>query len=128
MDRDRLHEVFNNLRAIVSEYEKGLRIVSDDCSRYEVEFDREFETKSLKTGNIIKKKGLYFTGLIIQKGYVGLYFMPIYSHKDQFQNLSPDFLKKLKGKSCFHIKTWDSETEIETRKLIKKGFSIYKDL
>lgn len=128
MERERLHEIFNNLKAIVSEYEKDLSIVSDDGSRYEVEFDREFETTSKRTGNIIKKKGLYFTGLIIHKDYVGLYFMPIYSHKEQFQNLSPDFMKKLKGKSCFHIKTWDSETETETKKLIEKGFSLYKDL
>lgn len=128
VDRERLHDIFNNLRALLAKYEKDLRIVSDDCSRYEVEFDREFETKSLKTGNILKKKGLYFTGLIIQKDYVGLYFMPFYSHKDRFQDLSPEFMKKLKGKSCFHIKTWDADTEKEAKKLIKTGFSIYKDL
>jgi hypothetical protein len=128
MEREHLHTIFQNLRSLMSKYEKDLRIISDAPSRYEVEFDREFETKSLKTGNILKKKGLYFTGLIIQKDYVGLYFMPIYSHKDEFQDLSPDFMKRLKGKSCFHIKTWDRETERETKKLFKKGFSIYKDL
>jgi len=39
----------------------------------------------------------YFAGLIIRKDYVGLYFMPIYPHKEEFSDLSADFKMKLKG-------------------------------
>jgi hypothetical protein len=59
---------------------------------------------------------------------VGLYFMPIYSHKEDFRDLSDDFMKKLKGKSCFHIRKIDPDTEKETRVLVKRGYELYRDI
>jgi hypothetical protein len=128
MSQANLTEVFNNLKSVLSEYEGDLNVVNDLPGRYELEFDKEIETRSRRTGNIIKKKSLYFAGIIIQKDYVGLYFMPIYSHKEDFRDLSDDFMKKLKGKSCFHIRKIDPDTEKETRVLVKRGYELYRDI
>ena len=32
------------------------------------------------------------------------------------------------GKSCFHIKKIDPDTEKETRILVKRGFDLYRDI
>jgi hypothetical protein len=42
--------------------------------------------------------------LVLQKGYVGFYFMPVYMNPALKQRLSPALLKLLKGKTCFHIR------------------------
>jgi hypothetical protein len=46
----------------------------------------------------------FFVGLIIQKGYVGFYYMPIYVEPALRQQLGPDLVKTLRGKTCFHVK------------------------
>lgn len=125
---DELLETFNGLKKILSKYEPPLVAKTNYQTRYELVFDKPFETKSKKTGNIIKKDELYFAAIIVQSAYVGLYFMPIYSHKKEFKDLSPGFLKLLKGKTCFHVKNLDKELITEIKKMIAKGYLLYKSL
>jgi hypothetical protein len=42
--------------------------------------------------------------LILQKGYVGFYYMPVYMDPGVKKKLAPEFARLLKGKSCFHVK------------------------
>lgn len=51
-----------------------------------------------------KKPELHFAAVLIQKGYVGFYFMPVYSDPERKELFAPELLKLLKGKACFHIK------------------------
>jgi hypothetical protein len=51
-----------------------------------------------------KREEMWFAGIIIQKGYVGFYYMPVYAEPDLKKVFSPELLKCLKGKSCFRIK------------------------
>ncbi|HEX6916005.1 MAG TPA: hypothetical protein VF145_12240 [Chitinophagaceae bacterium] len=84
---------------------------------------------SVKPVEIAGKKldELFFAGVLVQKGYVGFYFFPIYVHPDLKSELSPDLLKKLKGKTCFHIKKIDPETKTHINDALKKGYSLYKN-
>jgi len=125
---DELLDTFDDLKEILSKYEPPLLAKTNYQTRYELVFDKPFETKSKKTGNIIKKDELYFVAIIVQSGYVGLYFMPIYSHKKEFKGISSELMKLLKGKTCFHIKTLDKELTSEIKKMISKGFILYKKL
>ena len=50
-----------------------------------------------------KPQKTYIAGVIQQKNYVSFYFSPIYSHPNEFKNISPNLKKTLKGKSCFNI-------------------------
>ncbi|MGH9746110.1 MAG: hypothetical protein ACRD59_08380 [Candidatus Acidiferrales bacterium] len=47
--------------------------------------------------------------LILQKDYVGFYFMPVYMDPALKKKLSPSLVALLKGKSCFYIKKLDPE-------------------
>ena len=127
MKKDDLLIIFNQLKTILKKYEPPLLAKTDYQTKYELEFDKDYQTKSLRTGKVAKKHGLYFAAIIVQSGYVGLYFMPIHSHKEAFKNLSPGFMKLLKGKSCFHIKTLDQETISEIKGMLDKGYQIYKN-
>ena len=50
-----------------------------------------------------KRDEVYFAGLIVQKGYVGFYFMPVYTHAEQTAVFAPELRALLKGKSCIHV-------------------------
>jgi hypothetical protein len=50
---------------------------------------------------------LWFAGALIQKGYVGYYFNPEYASGNGGKAVTPELMKCLKGKSCFHIKKAD---------------------
>ena len=68
----------------------------------------------------------YFASAIIQKGYVGFYFMPVYSTPEMKDLFPPELLSLLKGKSCFHIKKLDKKLLAQVRKALKDGYKLYK--
>ncbi|MBD3215925.1 MAG: hypothetical protein GF311_25160 [Candidatus Lokiarchaeota archaeon] len=70
----------------------------------------------------------YIAGIIQQKNYVSFYFNPIYSHPDEFRNISPALNKFLKGKSCFNINNLSPSLLEEIESLLLKGIEKYKDI
>ncbi len=123
---DDLLPLFDQLKDLLSRFEPPLIPSVNERARYELKFDKDYETKSERTGNVLKKHGMYFAGLIIQKHYVGLYFMPIYSHFEQFKKISPRLLKTLKGKSCFYVTDLDDVLRQEIKKMLDKGYKLYE--
>ena len=73
-----------------------------------------------------KKNELWFAGLLIQKGYVGFYFMPVYVETEIKKIFKPELLNLLKGKSCFHIKKLDKELEVQIKSALQMGYDLYK--
>jgi hypothetical protein len=73
-----------------------------------------------------KRKEVFFAGTIIQKDYVGFYFMPVYAEPKVKGLFKPELLKLLKGKSCFHVKTLDDELTVQIRQALAEGFEQYK--
>ena len=74
-----------------------------------------------------KRKDVNFASLIIQSGYVGFYYMPIYTDTSLKDVFEPELLKLLKGKSCFHIKKLDERLESQIEKALKIGYELYKE-
>jgi hypothetical protein len=64
--------------------------------------------------------------LIIQKGYVGFYFMLVYAETDLKLVFAPKLLKLLKGKSCFHIKKLTPELLDQIRSALQVGYAAYQ--
>jgi hypothetical protein len=64
-------------------------------------------------------------GLIIQKDYVGFYFMPVYAEPELRALFAPELLKLLKGKSCFHMRSAESRLMAQVRDALKKGYDLY---
>lgn len=65
--------------------------------------------------------------VILQKGYVGFYFMCIYGNDEVRKQLSPAFLKLLKGKSCFHVKKLDDGLRKDIARALESGTKAYKE-
>ena len=74
-----------------------------------------------------KRDEVYFAGLIVQKGYVGFYFMPVYTHAAQKDVFAPALLALLKGKSCFHVKRLDDELVTHVEDALAAGFQLYRE-
>ena len=51
-----------------------------------------------------KPKDVAMASIILQKGYVGFYFLPVYLNPAVQKKLSPALRKLLKGKTCFYIR------------------------
>jgi len=70
----------------------------------------------------------YIAGVIQQKNYVSFYFSPIYSHPDDFQDISSELKRFLKGKSCFNINKINSSVLKEIEVLLIKGINKYHEI
>ena len=70
---------------------------------------------------------LYFAGALIQKGYVGFYYFPVYCHPPLANLLKPELHKCLKGKSCFHIKRLDPLLLAQIEEALAIGYRFYAE-
>ncbi len=120
MSKD-LDVIFERLKAALKAYETGLTVKFDQESRYEL-----YSTKDIIIEGR-KKKEIFFAGLILQKSYVGFYYMPVYVSEDLKKVFKPELLRQLKGKSCFHIKALDEGLEEQIKEALAAGFELYKE-
>ena len=74
-----------------------------------------------------KRDEWWFGAILIQKGYVGLYFMPVHQVSERKEVFRPELLKCLKGKSCFHIKNYDPEIFKQVEEALAKGYLKHKE-
>ncbi len=69
---------------------------------------------------------LFLAGALVQKGYVGFYYYPIYLEPAFKSELKPELLKCLKGKTCFHIKKMDDQLAGQIKEALQKGYELFK--
>jgi len=117
---ENLTPIFNEIKALMQEYAPPMTAKMDDSSHYDL-----WSIKDLVIDGR-KRKEVYLAGLIIQKSYVGFYYMPIYANPELKTVFAPDFLKLLKGKSCFHIKKLDDNLKEQIRAALKIGYENYQ--
>lgn len=65
--------------------------------------------------------------VILQKGYVGLYLMCIYMNDEAKKKLSPNLMKLLQGKTCFHVKKLDDGLRSDIEAALELGTQAYKE-
>jgi hypothetical protein len=65
--------------------------------------------------------------LILQKGYVGFYYMPVYMVPGLKQKLAPELVELLKGKSCFYVKELTPELRAGIREAVEIGTECFRD-
>lgn len=73
-----------------------------------------------------KKEELWLASALIQKGYVGFYYMPVYMNDLVRGKLGIELMKCLKGKACFHIKKADPILFDQIEKALRIGMDVYK--
>ena len=123
LNQEELLEIFNAVKQQMKPYEKGNLVAKFDIQgRYELWSVNEVVIMGRK------RTELAFVGLILQSSYVGFYYMPVYTNCDKVVNsLSPEFMKLLKGKSCFHIKKVDDALLKDVKAAMKVGLEVYKN-
>ena len=116
-----LQAIFGAIKPFLLAYQPPL-VPKTDTERY-------FDLWSLKPVVIDgrKRKEVFFASLVIQKDYVGFYFMPIYAETDLKTVFKPELLRLLKGKSCFHIKKLDDELLRQIEAAVKIGYELYQE-
>ena len=115
-----LNTIFQSLKDLLSAYAPPLVPKMDDASHYDLWSIKDLVIEGRK------RKEVYFAGLIIQKGYVGFYFMPVYAETDLKAVFAPELLKLLKGKSCFHIKKLDPALLDQIKSALQIGYEAYQ--
>ncbi len=117
---DDLQQIFKQVRNLISRYSPPLVAKKDQADYYDLWSVQDVVIAGRK------KKEVFFAGAIIQKGYVGFYFMPVYVDEEMKKVFSPELLALLKGKSCFHIRRNDATIMSQIKKVLKTGFEIYQ--
>ncbi|MBE9602516.1 DUF1801 domain-containing protein [Pedobacter sp. MC2016-24] len=115
-------EIFQTIRAALQPYATlgfDNRINSEDT--YDLWSNKNVEIEGKKRNEV------YFAAVMIHKGHVGFYFMPVYAEPEMKKIFDPALLKLLKGKSCFHIKKLDDTLLSQIEEALANGFKLYKE-
>jgi hypothetical protein len=118
---DNLKIIFDEIKPLMTVYQPPLVATSNYESRLELYTDKPVVIEGRK------KPIIAFAGLIIQSGYVGFYFMPVYSLAETKDVFKPELLKLLKGKACFHIKKTSPELLEQILEVLRIGFEKYQE-
>ncbi len=116
-----LLNIYNELREILLQYVKGtIKVYADSGGQLQLYSKKDIEVRSKKLPE------MYFAGLLVQKGYVGFYLMPVYTDGHLTSQIAPELLKCLKGKSCFHIKKLDSVLKQQVQHALQAGYGCFE--
>ena len=119
--QDELIKIFSRLKKLLKQYEKPLMPKFDLDSKYDLWSYKDMVTDGRKRSEI------YFAGLIIQSSYVGFYYMPVYTDTNLKNDIKPDLLKLIKGKSCFHIRNLDENLKIQIKDALETGYRLCQE-
>jgi hypothetical protein len=122
-----LEDVYESLQKLLSRYAPPLKSCGGN-----VRGKRDFH---LTVPKAVVVPGAYggkaveieVASIILQKGFVGFYLMPIYVNPGLKKKLAPSLTKRLKGKTCFHIKQIDSEILGNIEDAVDEGVKSYRE-
>jgi len=116
-----LKPMFDTLKLLLQKYQPPLSPKVENETSYDLWSFRPVEIDGRKRTEV------FFAALIIQKSYVGFYFMPVYAEPEMKNLFAPELLKLLKGKSCFHVKSLTPELLTQIEAALKAGFALYRE-
>lgn len=117
-----LASVFMDIKKIMEPFAKGSYVVKDELpGNFSIYYNKPVITAGREYPE------LPFAALLIQKGYVGFYFFPVYTDPSLKSQLAPAIAKMLKGKSCFHLKKLDPQLLLQLREAMQAGKKLYED-
>ena len=113
--------LFEEAKRLLKPYEKVFHARRDEPGYYDLWSEREVMV------NDKKRDSVYFASLIIQKSYVGFYFMPVYTHEEAKDLFGDEMLSLLKGKSCFYLKELTPEIKRQMKHALEGGLKLYRE-
>jgi hypothetical protein len=120
LKNEALLPLFGELKELLSAYAQRLTARRDEPGYFDLWSDKDIEIAGRR------RKDVFFCGLIIQKSYVGFYFMPLYAEDDLSAVFGPELLATRKGKSCFHIKRLTPELKRQIGDALAAGWRLYE--
>lgn len=109
--------IFEEIKNMLATYERGtLKLFGGS--------DGKVALVSKKPVEILgrKKDEIWFASALVQKGYVGFYYMPVYGDPSVKKFIKPELMKCLKGKACFYIKKFDKEIFSQIKEALAIGY------
>jgi hypothetical protein len=117
-----LMPIFNGIKKLLLPYGKGsIKVRGGSGGQITLVSEKPVEIAGRK------RDELWFAAALVQIGYVGFYFMPVYTEAEKKEVFKPELLKCLKGKSCFHIKKFDAEIFKQMEEALDKGYRKHKE-
>lgn len=119
----------SDLLSIFHELKKELKVYEKGFIKARFDIEGKYDLWSGKPNVFVYdrvRNEMGFASLIVQSTYVGFYYMPIYCNPGVREKLSPNLLKLLRGKACFHIKSVDKELLKDVRQAMKIGYEGYR--
>lgn len=113
--------LFEEAKTLLAPYAEHFSVRTDEPGGYDLWSDKVVEINGR-----VKKDGVWFAGLMIQKHYVGFYYMPVYSIEEAKEFIGPDLMKLLKGKSCFYLKKLTPELREQIEVALAEGLRLYR--
>ena len=111
--------IFDEIKRLLVPYEKGAMKLLTSAGQAVLISKKRVEILGRK------RDELWFASALVQKGYVGFYYMPVYGDPKVKELIKPELLKCLKGKSCFHITNYDKEILSQIKETLKLGYDIW---
>lgn len=120
--------VFNELKKLLEPYSKFLEARAVFSSTKPALAKPSYHLWSNKRAVIAGRlrEEAYFAGIILQKDFVGFYYLPAYAHAEAKKFFGAGLFKLLKGKSCFHVRNLTPEVKKQMAAALEKGFQLYK--
>lgn len=112
--------IFEKINRLLLPFAKGSLKIRKAGGQFVLVSEKEVEI------NGKKKPEVYFAGTLVQKGYVGFYFMPVYAEPGFKKQIQPELLSCLKGKSCFYIKKDDPNLFDQIEDALQLGYTEFK--
>lgn len=113
--------LFEEAKVLLAPYAAQFTVTVDEPGRYELWSEREVVVEGRKRDRV------FFASLIVQKAFVGFYYMPIYAEAGLAEFFGPELLATLKGKSCFHLKRLTPELKAQIEDALAKGLALYRE-
>jgi len=118
-DLDKLRQF---LTGLLKDHSNVLKVVADT----EVKFEVSGTVPTMQGKQ--KVDGIYFASVVPKPKDVRFYFFPMYTHSDALKpSMSPELAKRLKGKSCYHIKSLDENLQKELESLVAEAVKLYQN-
>lgn len=111
-----LTTVFTALKSILAPYAAKLDTRKDDAAELYV------DTRHIQKN----RKPLFFGAVQLKKSFVSFHLMPVYTHPDLLDGLSPALKKRMQGKSCFNFTAVDPPLFQELASLTEAGYARYR--
>lgn len=107
--------VFESLRRILKRHVRRLTVVRDE--------PLDFYLESRKPGS--NGKPMFFGAAQTRKSYVSFHLMPVYTHPELLEEISPELRRRMQGKSCFNFTRPDRALFEELGELTRRGFELW---